>query len=202
MSSSHIIHKQAENLFSGKLCVTHWSLKISRVFLIFQSCIGLSSTIPAQPAVVVLTFMTPSPSVERFSAFLKETPNKQLTQIKNQLVHELTNGSARYITPKSININLSSVPFTIPSSSIPKAAMLIKESMMILENKSTMALNRFKKTPICDGARNGCPLDYYRVVCKNRRLWDWKPQRIIVRSPISPYYWLLWPLWKIMSPIN
>ncbi len=79
--------------------------------------------------------------------------------IKNK-TDGVTNGSARYITPKSININLSSVPFTIQNSSIKKAAMLIKESMMISENKSTMALNRLKKIQIYDQVRNGASLDF------------------------------------------
>lgn len=119
------------------------------------------------------------PSVERFSSFLKETPNKQLTRIKNQLVHQLIDLKA--IAGKFISID-----------SCPILAN-VKEN-----NLKTNINNRFDKNNIPKGdhdARLGVIITFPKGEKKVEYFWGYRNHTII--DAISEL-----PLREITKPAN
>lgn len=118
-------------------------------------------------------------SVERFSSFLKETPNKELTQIKNQLVHQLI--ELKTIEGKSLSID-----------SCPILAN-VKEN-----NLKTNVRNRFDKNNIPKGdpdARLGVIITFPKGVKKVEYFWGYRNHTLI--DAISEL-----PLWEITKPAN
>jgi hypothetical protein len=121
----------------------------------------------------------PTPSVERFSAFLKDTPNKQLTQIKNQLVQQL------------IKLKIIKGQFL----SIDSAPILanVKEN-----NLKTNVHNRFNKTKIPNGdqsARLGVIVTFPKNKKKIEYFWGYRNHTVI--DAISEL-----PVWEITKPAN
>lgn len=119
------------------------------------------------------------PSVERFSAFLKDTQNKQLTKIKNQLVQQL-------IKLEIINGNVLSI------DSAPILAN-VKEN-----NLKTNMHHRFDKTKIPKGdqdARLGVIVTFPKGVKKIQYFWGYRNHTVI--DAISEL-----PVWEITKPAN
>lgn len=121
----------------------------------------------------------PIPSVERFSAFLKDTSNRQLTHIKNQLVHQLS--SLDVIEGKFLSVD---------SCSILANA---KEN-----NLKTNVKNRFDKAKHPKGdpnARLGIIITFPKGKKKVKYFWGYRNHTII--DAVSEL-----PLWEVTKPAN
>lgn len=119
------------------------------------------------------------PGVERFSAFLKDTPNKQLTDIKNQLVQELI--TLKVIEGKYLSID-----------SCPIFAN-VKQN-----NLKTNVKNRFDKTQILKGdpdARLGIIITFPKGIKQVQYFWGYR-NHTIIDAPSEL------PLWEITKPAN
>jgi len=121
----------------------------------------------------------PIPSIERFSTFLKDTPNNLLTLIKNQLVHQL-------IALKTIEGRFLSI------DSCPICAH-VKEN-----NLKTNIKNRFVKTQPPKGdpdARLGIIITFPKGKKNVDYFWGYRNHTVI--DAITEL-----PLWEITKPAN
>ena len=119
------------------------------------------------------------PSVERFSAFLKDTPNKELTPIRNLLVHRLV--ELKTIDGKFLSID-----------SCPILAN-VKQN-----NLKTNVKNRFDKTEIPKGdqdGRLGVIITFPHGKKKVEYFWGYRNHTVI--DAITEL-----PLWEITKPAN
>ena len=121
----------------------------------------------------------PIPSVERFSAFLRKTNNKELAHIRNQLVHQL------------IQINVIDGKYlAIDSCPIP---VKVKEN-----NLKTNAKNRFDKTKPPKGdsdARLGVIITFPKG--KKTVTYFWGYRNHVINDTKSEL-----PLWEVTKPAN
>ena len=121
----------------------------------------------------------PVPSVERFSAFLKDTPNRELTHIKNRLVHQL-------IALKAIEGRFLSI------DSCPIRAN-VKEN-----NLKTNVKNRFDKTQFPKGdpdARLSVIITFPKGKKQVEYFWGYRNHTVIDATSELP-------LWEITKPAN
>lgn len=119
------------------------------------------------------------PSVERFSSFLKDTPNKEFTQIRNHLVHQLIEFKA--IEGKFLSID-----------SCPILAN-VKEN-----NLKTNVKNRFDKTKIPKGdqdVRLGVIITFPKGVKNVEYFWGYRNHTVIDANTELP-------IWEITKPAN
>lgn len=119
------------------------------------------------------------PSVERFSAFLKDTPNKQLTLIKNQLVQQLI--ELQVIDGQYLSID-----------SCPIFAN-VKQN-----NLKTNVKNRFDKTQILKGdpaARLGVIITFPKGIKQIQYFWGYR-NHTIIDAPSEL------PVWESTKPAN
>lgn len=121
----------------------------------------------------------PIPSVERFSSFLRNTPNKLLAKIRNQLAHEL-------IQSNTINGKFLSI------DSCPILAN-VKEN-----NLKTNVKNRFDKNKFPKGdkdSRLGVIITFPKGKKKVEYFWGYRNHTVIdAKSEL--------PLWEITKPAN
>lgn len=121
----------------------------------------------------------PIPSVERFSAFLKDTSNKQLSHIKNQLVYQLI--SFNVIKGKYLAIDSCPIPANV------------KEN-----NLKTNVKDRFNisKPPKGDPhARLGVTITFPKGEKKIEYFWGYRNHTLIDATSELP-------LWEITKPAN
>jgi hypothetical protein len=119
------------------------------------------------------------PSIERFSAFLKDNPNKELGQIRNQLVHQL--------------IKLKTIPGQYLSIDSCPILANVKQN-----NLKTNVKNRFDKTQFPKGdldARLGVIITFPKGVKKVEYFWGYRNHTVI--DAITEL-----PLWEITKPAN
>ena len=121
----------------------------------------------------------PIPSIERFSSFLNDIPNKELAHIKNQLVRELIKLNA--ISGKYLSID-----------SCPILAN-VKEN-----NLKTNVKNRFDKTKFPKGdpdARLGVIITFPKGFKNIEYFWGYRNHAVIDATSELP-------LWEITKPAN
>jgi len=121
----------------------------------------------------------PIPSVERFSAFLKDTPNSELTLVKNQLVHQLID----FKTIEGEFLSIDSCPILAN----------VKEN-----NLKTNVKNRFDKTNFPKGdneARLGVVITFPKGKKKVEYFWGYRNHTVI--DAITEL-----PIWEITKPAN
>ncbi len=121
----------------------------------------------------------PIPSIQRFSTFLKNTPNKELVQIRNQLVHQLID--LKIIKGKFLSID---------SCTILANA---KEN-----NLKTNVKNRFDKSNFPKGdldARLGVMITFPKGKKKVDFFWGYRNHTVIDAKTELP-------IWEITKPAN
>ena len=121
----------------------------------------------------------PIPSVERFSAFLRDTTNKEFTQIKNQLVQQLTD--LEIIEGKFLSIDSCSMFANV------------KEN-----NLKTTIKNRFDKSKFPKGdldARLGVLITFPKSKKKVQFFWGYRNHTVTDAKTELP-------VWEITKPAN
>ncbi|MHA2055667.1 MAG: transposase [Candidatus Hodarchaeales archaeon] len=121
----------------------------------------------------------PIPTVERFSAFLRETDNKNLQKIRIDLVHEL------------INLKIISAKYL----SIDSCAILAKVKE---NNLKTNVKDRFNKHRICKGdsvAKLGVMVTFSKSIKEISYFWGYRDHVVIDAQAELP-------VWNITKPAN
>ncbi len=119
------------------------------------------------------------PSIERFSAFVKDTPNKEFSLIRNQLVHQL--------------IKLKTIQGQFLSTDSCPILANVKQN-----NLKTNVKNRFDKTQFPKGdpdARLGVIITFPKGVKKVEYFWGYRNHTVI--DAITEL-----PLWEVTKPAN
>jgi len=121
----------------------------------------------------------PIPSVERFSAFLRDTSNRELTHIKNQLVHQLID--LKIIEGKFLSIDSGPI------------AANVKEN-----NLKTNVKYRFDKLKFPKGdsdARLGVIITFPKGIKKIEFFWGYR-NHTVTDAKVEL------PIWEITKPAN
>jgi len=120
-----------------------------------------------------------TPTVERFSSFLRDTDNKALQKIKIDLVHELIN--LKVISGEYLSIDSCAIPAKV------------KEN-----NLKTNVKDRFNKNRICKGdpdAKLGVIITFSKSIKEISYFWGYRDHVVIDAQAELP-------VWNITKPAN